>query len=1029
MAKRKRSLQDELEPFDWADFSGGLDQGTPPYKMDPKYSPSLSNVILDDRPGVLQKRPGFGVDGVATTGTTDSLFSYRKSSGTEVLMRSFHTGSMTLIEARNSSGGWAECGYTGAGAIGTVTTNTLWTETSAHAHDFDDWIKIGDTIIFSNDTATYRAVTAVSATTITVGGGGLTDAVSLTFKVRKNLGSGAFVEWEAYKDHAFFVSGTSNFLMCYNGTDIFENPNTWIAGAPAFDTTLEDCPKGEQIAVWNERMFIANVADSGGDGDSLLRYSATSYEPANDDDGEVWNALNEEPIFLNDGSVIRKLLPRTDSLWIWKEQKICTLSGATPDDWVLRNIAGAQGTRYGRLCKVIPSGPYKGYLFWLGLTDFWALLPGSPFPIAIGSHLLRDLFPTISQSIWNPSSKVWTSTADFAAGTNNNVDLTTTANAIRFLVDADTDTTKAQFDAGTQSPASSLDTAKIVDSVLLSEHGSTYYVSNYILSGGSDRKMPDGSVTIRATTFRTPNYRLLYPRVKIQLKKVDAAGLGGTVTAALYDVDGSGKPQTLLETSATTYLSTALDVAYAQKTFEFTITLNPNKSYALVVSGPTGDANNYVSWMSGGSLANGDRYQYDTSWHKQGDDHDIQIMHYLTTGIITSATVDTGTASPVWGTFLATTTLNGQTIAFETSSGAADPPVGAWTAATSGSVIASASARYIRWRATFTTTSPGDTPKLDSASVRWGEAGNWVSAIADTGSATAVNLWGAFNVTHALGTGGAVAYQIAFSSTSPVDGVGAGTGAAILYQTIVPGQAITSLTNIPATTDRYFIVKASLSSTDPVNGIPEVYDMTVNWTQGTAPTELPVATVFLDRIYLSLGITGTSYPSYGLMYDRNGAWVPITYPFNVSGLEVFRDNLYIASQATSAISFASSTTPSYVDGTTAITASLQSTDFDMGARDVQKNFYKFVVSAERQTPGNVISVAYAIDADIDAGTWTTISITQTGTGELNEHVPFPFGTKGKRIAYRVQQGTADVPLALTRIRTYYDLLPDVMVTD
>jgi len=858
----------------------------------------------------------------------------------------------------------------------------------------------------------------------------------LTFKVRKNLGSGAFVEWESYKDHAFFVSGVSNFLMAYNGTDIFENPNTWTSGAPAFNTVLEDCPKGEQIAIWNERMFIGNVADSGGDGDSLLRYSATSYEPANDEDGEVWNALNEEPIFLNDGSVIRKLLPRTDSLWIWKEQKICTLSGATPDDWVLRNIAGAQGTRYGRLCKVIPAGPHKGALFWLGLTDFWALLPGSPFPEALGDYRLRDLFPTLSQSIWNPSSQIWTSTADFAAGANNNVDLTTTADAIRFLVDANTYTTTAHFNTGTQTPAASLDTAKIADSVMLAEHASTFYVSNKVVSGGSDRILPVSGVagTLLAQSFTTPSYRLLYPRVKIQLLKVGAPG--GTFTLSLYDVDGSGKPRTLIETSATTYVAAGITTSYVQYTFEFTHTMDASTQYALVLAGATGDNNNYISWESGGTLAGGSGWRYSgNKWSSQSYDHDVQIMHYLTTGLLMSATVDAG-ATATWGTFTATSSLNGQTLLFQTVSSATDLSEANWAAATwltatSGAVIPSASARYIRWRTTFTTASPGDSPKLDDVAIRWGEAGNWVSAIANAG--TAIDIWGAFNTTHALGTGGAVAYQIAFSSTTPVDGSGAGgsagTGPARVYQTIVSGQAITSLTNVPLTTDKYIIVKASLTSTDPVNGIPEIYDITINWTQGAAPTELPVATVFLDRIYLSLALSGTSYPSYGLVYDRNGAWVRIVYPFNTSGLEVFRDNLYIASQATSAISFMSATSNSFVDGSTAITASIQSVDIDMGERSVVKNFYKFVVCAERQTPGQSISVAYAIDADIDAGTWTTISIEQTGTGELNEHVPFPFGTKGKRIAYRVQQATANVPLALTRIMTEYEFLTDVMRSD
>ena len=154
--KLKGVLKGPSESINISDLFGGLDQGASRWRMNPTRLKTSQNILTDERPGVMLKRPGAIADTDAATGTTENLGNFIKSDGTETLVRSYHSSTNTYLEKRNADGTWSQIYYTAAGGTADVTGGTTITLTTI---GYDD-----------SDSILYTDVYAMTTEAVVVGG-------------------------------------------------------------------------------------------------------------------------------------------------------------------------------------------------------------------------------------------------------------------------------------------------------------------------------------------------------------------------------------------------------------------------------------------------------------------------------------------------------------------------------------------------------------------------------------------------------------------------------------------------------------------------------------------------------------------------------------------------------------------------------------------------------------------------------------------------------------------------------------------
>lgn len=97
----------------------------------------------------------------------------------------------------------------------------------------------------------------------------------------------------------------------------------------------------------------------------------------------------------------------------------------------------------------------------------------------------------------------------------------------------------------------------------------------------------------------------------------------------------------------------------------------------------------------------------------------LRIAAFNASGTFTSSVLDAG-AAVAWGEATWTADLPaGTSILIETSSSIDGENWSGWSVATDGGLVASPAGRYLRYRATLTTSDPTVTPTLRSIRLAW----------------------------------------------------------------------------------------------------------------------------------------------------------------------------------------------------------------------------------------------------------------------------------------------------------------------
>lgn len=557
-------------------------------------------------------------------------------------------------------------------------------------------------------------------------------------------------------------------------------------------------------------------------------------------------------------------------------------------DWIIRTIAYDLGTNDN-------SSVYReGILYFRGQDGHIYAFDGSNY-----KRSTREISGTISLSQTRTLNS-WTqsSLSDFQAGDNRPSTWISTSIVQGSVVLSSmvAQPSFADIDAADFGSA-----ASIVNVSTLSSPGAVVlsYVNDNLISSsypGSDTgACPDvcQSPYYSSRRFLTPNTASFASNIIVRMKKT---GSPGNWNIALRSNSG-GLPGTALETITVlpgSIPTSAGDVSFA---FSSTTILSPNTTYWLSAI-PAGvcDSSNKVEWLgtggvggTSGAIACGTGLTSDAF---PSLSYKVFATSYTPTGNFTSRSFDMGFTTSTWlwawSTFTVTATYpTGTTLTFETQTSSGS--LGTFESLTSvatGSVITSSVQRFIRYKASFTTSVTTSTPNLDNIFISKSSflrpGATYFSAVKNAPDLTA---WDAFQVSK-QDNGGNHTFSIRSATNSFTVMSSTPT-----WSTITDG-------SIPSiSTGTYFQIKDQLSVSSfgaLTNTLgPKLDDFTQNWYQGIA-TDKAYGIYFDDKIMWSVTAGTSTTNNRTLVYDMlNDGWILYDLPSN--GFFVRQNRLYFGS--------------------------------------------------------------------------------------------------------------------------------------
>lgn len=170
---------------------------------------------------------------------------------------------------------------------------------------------------------------------------------------------------------------------------------------------------------------------------------------------------------------------------------------------------------------------------------------------------------------------------------------------------------------------------------------------------------------------------------------------------------------------------------------------------------------------------------------------------------------------------------------------------------------------------------------------RYAASGTWASE--DYNAGTAISSWTTFDANHAA-AGGSVGYEIRLATNS--DGL---VGAS--YTSIVPGSIINSSSINVRAQVRVTLTRAA----GDFSVTPELYNATINWSEGELSNQSIYGLSWDNRFYLSAASGTSSDNNVVLVKARSPlvSWVP--YDWQIGAMTRYNDNFYALASTHSAI--------------------------------------------------------------------------------------------------------------------------------
>lgn len=774
--------------------------------------------------------------------------------------------------------------------------------------------------------------------------------------------SGAFYDFVDSQGFIWRANSANDEIWKYNGTTLTYYPNH---------------PKGNQIESLPDRLVI-----SGSTSAPNRLYFSGAADFTDFTTGLLDTSPFTEDMFLP-GQNITAIKAACGGVIAWTADTMSFWYGNTQYDGQIKQISQNIGTRQ-------PSSVVED----LG-SIYWQAQDGHFYSYDCNSITRLSANLDVSDFV-NGSPKTWnqTSQADWTLGTLTYTSKDIAVGDVVLSTWTDTDTTTADFTAGTTS-----NTSVINDRVYLSTNDTNVLNNSFETQDASyDPSVPsnwgydnvtyfpvrlengDGQLsnTCGAITARTGTWILL---------ETASSGSSSHLYADILNVGGS-----IIETfdlgtwdSFTQCSWTAATIntsSYAGRWVKLKIR-GPTASASAISDVFLGSGSSTTLYINTGIYLGIYRFYVD----------DVSGGRSTTySGTFTSAAFDTAFSTAAWLASSVTSSSNSHSITWQTQS---SPDGSTWDSASSwtpGAAPASDWDRYIRYVVTMSTGGTTDGTALpyveDVTLSARASSGTIVSQTKEIGANA--TSFGNFTRDETLNSG-TIGY---FIRTATTEG-----GLAAASWTAMTADAQISATILP-----WIQVKATFTITTATYD-PTLSAFSINWNEGAITRHCGV--VDKDhRIMWSIAEDADTVPSVSYLYDqRFGSWLKYSFPFYAPAR--FGDQIYYGSPSAGTVfQYPSGTS----DSGSAITAYWKSKDFVGTDPFVEKNFSTCSLNMKAETGSN-IDFSYTLDTTSTVS--LNISLTDPNGATVRRKSDwFPSGTVGSFINFKFGNDDADAPFEL-----------------
>ena len=673
---------------------------------------------------------------------------------------------------------------------------------------------------------------------------------------------GATYQCVDYAGFAYCANTSRDRLLKINGSSFSQMVILSSGGVSGSTGTI--------LAVSQDRLIMAGFSDFPNRIDFSASAKFTNWTPP-----YLYGTDPNEITITAPGSQITHITYAFDRLMWFKDQSFgYILFGPNLTDWTLRVVSPTIGTQDN-------SSIYReGVLYFRGQDQHFYSFDGTNL-----SRMSRDITNSVinSQVRTIASRSLKTLSTDFGSGVSSNTINTdgiiiSSMAAVGFL-----DVSNSDFNFGTLTNLTAdgnsvhLTQQTIAQSSAVANYGNPVY-------GISTDDSPAFDCVPKAYISVTSTYAFTVSTVRLFLGK---SSNPGTVYVYLVDSSKSSVLKTLGSFSGSILPSggyTAVDFSSFGS-----FLMSANTQYYFYIT------HSIFKRISGSGACFGSPSTFVASDVPapaySGSTHGSYIIwgtynSYPASGNMVSRTFDVGTTTNAWlynwDTFTANSTLNSQTLTFQTqtSTDSTDPAM--WDAlqsVTSGNVPISSTKRFIRYKASFSTTDQTATPVLNNVSFGTTKfsmsSGTYRSPILSVGNT--INAWSNFSANSVLNDG-SISYTFIASTNSDLS---------------FSSRCVITSGNIPTVSTKNYVALLATFTVTNATQTPTLNDMSVFWTEGNT-IDKAYGGYFDYALWWNVQAYGGAYNNYVFRYDLlNQGWLVYTLPMN--GMIVRNNTMYFGS--------------------------------------------------------------------------------------------------------------------------------------
>lgn len=716
----------------------------------------------------------------------------------------------------------------------------------------------------------------------------------------------------------WIVDGSTNAIS-WNGTSV---------------TVQSNVPRGTVIAFWGGRLWVAGVSSTPSTLYGSKIADGTDWTQDSGLDSDAFSAIVRN----QDSYQIRAIVPFGRDLLVFKDRsidRVVVLSDG--QTYQLLPITSHLGTVYPESIAVADNAiiwlAHDGYYSYNGSTIRRISEPIQPTVIG-----LPQLSAT-SRSVVD---------SDFTTGTSSHVTTAITAGSILLTTYTATDTTTADFSAGTYFSNVSTATANV-----LTESITSYSSGSFIGAYGDDTSTFGQSINIGGVSLSTSSSQYQSASSSFFVN-VTTKATGPTVFAggSVYCPDSSHKWTFSNPVVSTSTYPTGWNSWTQVSTASITGSISAGAVCYLDMyvynSGSGADAQ-FIGITSPYFVYNGNPISYYVYFSTSGvfiDDFALGAADRSTATFV-SQTFDTGMKTalinPTWNK-----TENKRTLNMYYQSSSDGSTWGSATAMTSGTDFESS--RYVRYVSSFTYPVLGSSGSNSFLSdLTWtarSKSGYYIGA---SNSLSSASSWLPFSADYATnnGTISFVLFTDTNTTFTPTDAT-----------TFTSSQTVTSggtpTLTLPA---NYAVVLSSLSITVSTY-TPQVNSFTLSWGEGSVGSV--VSSLYWDGSYYSaVDADGGGTNDTILRYDKNSAWTKYT-GLPVYRFGTYRNRMYFGANNDGYI-VRMQVGDRYRDyNDSAISAFWIGKDQDLGYPITTKSLLRYYLTAE-YTANSTLTASYGVD--------------------------------------------------------------------